>query len=1012
MIYLMDLAKATAHLKPVTSTEYTIGKTNSFHPDGLFSEVIFGSKESPDRKRTFSYIELHCKVMHPSLIKPIERLNKKIILAITRKAAYKLDKGGMLIEDKAGEINSLNSVIKNFEKILSRKEEDQYRIDLRNMVLAYHKRGLAFIDQCLVMPAGFREADVDDIHGGLRIPAVNDYYFKIIRHSMQIQSLSVNSGPMYDILSQKMQQLIDDLYEFLISKISKKEGIVRQSILGKRSDFTGRAVITGGGGKIKVDEIGIPFKALVKLYEPFILYDLYNSGNVERGKLGDLLKLWDPISTLSVPSLKSVLTSISRGFKIPPELEEVIKASVTRAIKDKVVIAKRDPAIHAESVQGFKPVMVDGETIQLSIAKCTAYNADFDGDAMAIYIPVTKEAIEEARDKMISSESKDSMNALSDEFSKDMVIGIYALTQDSPFKNAPKVMKSDDELQTLHPLDIIRYDGEVTTVGRVLFNRILPTKKLHINKPISKSDVENLVKQVYKLYGSSEKEVYVNFCNDMINLGMKYYTIMAPTFSLDDLMDISPSILALKEQLKKEKDPQKAQLIITHIEKELKNYLETKNTNIGLIGKAGGLKGYNQASQILVSKGLITGPSGKTLILSSSFADGFNSDDFFQSGYGSRKGIIDRVINTSDTGYLSRQLVFALQRVEADPRIKDCRTKKYFTVKVTPDLAKRLVGRNLVDPNGKIIPFDNKYIGKVVSLRSPLYCLSKDICLTCYGDLLLRNRTRYVGILAGEICGECLTQTIMRTFHVGGSLNIKTVDVINELSRIIPDEEKHYLLKSFTQQGSKLIAQTDGEIQIDISEYEDPHTDIQQTKDKLDLNYAFFKIKYLSFMLDATIDNKIEIDLKDKVFLESNGVISIKFSKGSVVFDCLPTAQIFSEKIKIISALFSGKIPWRNSDHFCMKLYDIYSDLNKRADLIHFEILASNLLRDKGNPCYPARLNKNYDPIIKSLKSVPGMESWLQAFAFENPKQAITTGLVYTRPGDETILEKLITGNF
>jgi len=1011
MIYLMELDRVTANMKPVTSTEFNVGKSAAFHPDGLFSEIIFGSKESIERKRNFSFIDLHCKVLHPALVKPIERLNKKIILAITRKAAYKMDKTGLLIEDKAGEINSLNAVMKNFEKMLARVEEDQFRIDLKNMALAYHKKGLAFIDKCIVMPAGFRDQEVDEIHGGFRTPPVNDYYFKIMRQSLQIQSLSVFSGPMYDILSQKMQELVDDLYEFLISKVSKKEGMIRQSILGKRADFTGRAVITGGAGKIKVDEIGIPFKALVKLYEPFVLYDLYNSKNVNREKLAELLKMWDPVSTLSIPALKSVLTSIHNGYKIPLELEEVIKASVSRAIIGKVVIAKRDPALHCESVQGFKPVMTEGETIQLSVAKCAAFNADFDGDAMAIYVPVTKEAIDEARDKMISSESKDSMNALSDDFSKDMVIGIYALTQDSPFKNAPKVMKSDDELQTLHPLDIIRYDGEVTTVGRVIFNKIMPTKKMNINKPISKDDVANLAEQAYKLYGHVDKQIYVTFINDMINLGMKYYTIMAPTLSLDDLMDIPADVLALKEELKKESNPEKAQIILNKIQKALRTYLETKNTNLGLMGKAGGLKGYGQASQILVAKGIITGPSGPR-VLSSSFSDGFNSEDFFQSGYGSRQGIIDRVINTSDTGYLSRQLVFALQRVEADPRVKDCKTKRYLTVKVTPDIAKRLSGRYLVDPDGKIVPFDNKYIGKVVSLRSPLYCLSKDICLTCYGNLLLRNRTKYVGILAGEICGECLTQTIMRTFHTGGSVSIKTVDIINELSRIIPDAEKHYLLKSFVQKESKLVAETDGEITIDISEYEDPHADIMQTKDTLSLNYAFFRIKYLSFTADATIDNKIAIDLRDKVFLEHNGIISIKFKKGSVVFDCLPTPQVFSEKIKIINATFSGKTPWRNADHFCMKLYDIYTDLNKRADMIHFEILASNLLRDKGNPSYPARLNKNYDPIVKSLKSIPGMESWLQSFAFENPKQSITTGLVYTRPGDETILEKLITGNF
>jgi DNA-directed RNA polymerase beta' subunit len=1013
MIYLLDLKKATAHLRPVTSTEYTVGKSNAFHPDGLFSEIIFGSKESPDRKKIFSYIDLYSKILHPALIKPIDRLNRKVVLAINREAAFTLDDKNFLVEDKDGEINSLTSVIKNFEKIFSRKEEVQIRIDMKNMVMTYFKRDLAFIDKCIVMPASFRDADTDEIHGGLRIPPINEYYLRIIRQSMQIQSLSVTSGPMYDILSTKMQQLVTELYDFLISKVSKKEGLVRQSILGKRADFTGRAVITGGAGKIKVDEIGIPFKVLVKLYEPFILYDLYNSGNVDRKKLEEELKTWDPISTLSIPAIRSLLTSIHKGFKIPLPLEDIVRSSVARAIVDKVVVAKRDPALHAESVQAFKPVLVDGDTIQLSIAKCAAYNADFDGDAMAIYVPVTKEAIQEAREKMITSESKDSIDMIGDDFSKDIVAGIYALTQDSPSKKAPMILKSDDELQMLHPLDIIKYDGEITTVGRVLFNKILPSKKYYINRSINKSDVKKLVQQIYMEYGLTTKDKYVEFTNNLVNLGVKYFTIMAPSFSLDDLMNIPPHLLELKKHLSEAKTPEDADRIMKQIEKELQLYTEKNKTNIGILGASGALKGgYGQSTQILVAKGLIQGPE-EVKVFSKSYADGLNSDEYFQSGYGSRQGIVDRVINTSATGYLSRQLVFALQRVEADPRIKDCRTKRFLTLKVTPDIAKRLKGRYLVSNKGDLVLFDkSKHLGKVVSLRSPLYCISPSICRTCYGDLLLRNKTKYVGILAGEICGERLTQTIMRTFHVGGSISMRSIDILQEISRIMSDADRHFLIDSFRQEKSKFISNVDGEIEIDISEYEDPHTDIIQTSEKLNLNYAYFKIKYLSYTTEVTIDNKIEILLKDKQFNESEGVIRIKFPKNSIVFDCLPTAEIFSEKVKIIEAILSGRTPWRNADHFCMKIYDIYSTLSTDADMVHFEILASNLLRDAGNPSYPARLNKNYNPVVGSLKSVPGLESWLQAFAFENPKQAITNGLIYDRPTDETILEKIITGNF
>ena len=1011
MIHLLDLKTVTAKLNPVTSPEYVIGKSFNFHPDGLFSETIFGSKESVDRKRNFSFVNLHCKVLHPALVKVLDQLNRKSILAINRQASYKFEKGS-LVEDKDGPINSIASVMANFEQIFGRDEENIRRSDMKKMVYSYFKKDLVFIDKCLIMPAGFRDADINEIEGGLRIDPINEYYLKIIRHALQIQSLSITEGAMYDILSTKMQMLVDELYDYIISKVSKKQGLVRQNILGKRADFTARAVITGGSDKIRADEIGIPFRSLVKLYEPFLLHDLYYSGNVDKTKLSDLLKEWDPLSTLSIPSLRSLLTSIHNGFKIPQDLEDLIRGSVERTIRDKVVIAKRDPSLHAESVQGFKPVMVDGDTIRLSLIKTSSFNADFDGDQMAIYTPITKEAIEEVKSKMVTSESKDGMNIIGDEFNKDIIIGIYTLTQDSQTKKDPILLKSDDDLLKMDPTIAIKYDGEVTTVGRILFNKILPDKKYKISAPLNKSGVNKLALKIYQDYGKTNKDVYVDFCYNLVHLGMKYYTIMAPSFSLNDLMDVPAHILSLKEKLKKAKNPEDADAILKQISKELKEYCEKNNTNIGVIGKAGGLKnGYNQYSQIAVSKGLIQGADDVKL-LSSSYSDGFNSKDYFAGGYGSRKGIIDRVINTSETGYLSRQLVYVLQRVEVDPRVVDCKTKRFFTIKVTEDVASRLSGRYLVNTDGKIVPFDKtKHLGKVVSLRSPLYCTTSKLCRTCYGELMMRNRTKYVGILAGQICGEKLTQTIMRTFHVGGSVSIKTVNILDDMSRSLSDSDKYYLMQSFKQDGSKLIALTDGQIVIDTEEYKDPKEDIDQQENKLDLNYAYFLLKYLSYTTDVTIDNKIEIDLKDKETTYDNHIITIKYKKDSVVFDCIATPDIFSEKIKIISALFSGRAQWRNADHFCMKLFDTYVDLGSKADLVHFEVLASNLLRDKGNPSYPARLNKNYNPTIGSLKAVPGLESWLQAFAFENPKQSITSGLIYDRPTEETILEKMITGN-
>jgi len=1012
MIYLADIEKITKLMSPVTTTDYVVGKGVNFHPEGLFSEKIFGVKDSLERKVTFSYINLHCQILHPALVKPVWILNRKIIDAIERKQSFRFDDKGQLVEDENGNINGISSVVKNFKQMINREETDHRRIDMKNMVMNYLKNNMVFIDKCIVIPAYYRDAEIDEIHGGIRVKPINDYYIKILKQSIQLESISLTEGPMYDILASKMHELVGDLYDYIIKKISKKEGLVRQNILGKRVDFSGGAVITGASSEVKVDEIGIPFKMLVKLFEPFIIYDIHNSGRTNQKLFAELLKEYNG-DTFSIPSTRRLMTNINKGFQLPEPLENLVKASVNRIILDKIILAKRDPALHAESVQAFKPKMVDGSTIKLNILKCSAYNADFDGDRMAVYVPVTKEAIQEAREKMLSSESRDSIKSVSDEFSKDVVIGLYALTRNNNSEKSPILIRDDKQLETLNPNDKIKYDGIVTTVGKVLFNKILPSKKYHVIEPVNKKIINSLTAKIYNDYLNVNDRVYVEFCHEVVKLGMKYYTIMAPSFSLSDF-EIPNSILNMKQELDKAENASEASKITDKMTAALAKYVTEKETNIGVIGRAGGLKnGYSQARQILISKGLITDSKGDVRIIKNSYGDGFKSDEYFESGYGSRKGIIDRVINTSDTGYLSRQLVCALQRVEADPRIRDCRTKRFVTIKAVPDIAKRLVGRYIIDEDRKIVPFNlSKHTDQVIHLRSPIYCLTPSICNVCYGDLLMRNKTNYVGILAAEVCGERLTQTIMRTFHTGGSVSIKTIDIITEISRILDNSHRRLLEKNFVQEKSILKALSDGKIEIDMTDYLDPKKDIVITNSKIQLNYAYFRLKYADTSTDVTIDNKIEIDISDKNVIQNEESISIFYKKNSIVFDCIPTNEAFSEQVKIIESLLSGKTPYKNADHFLMKIYDQYSTLNTNSDLIHLEILASNLLRDKGNPSYPARLNPHYNPVVKSLKSIPRLESWLQSFAFEDPKASITTGLIYDRPSTETILEKLITGEF
>lgn len=383
MINLLDMNKIQEKLTPVTSFEYTVGaKSNQFHPEGLFSEIIFGNKETRERANTFSYIDLNCKVLHPALVKPIYRLNGKILDILQLKQTYNLNKNNMLEAADEGEIDGVTAVIKHFPELISRQEQEGIRSDIKNMILYQFKNNLAFIDKCIVIPAAYRDAQIEDDTGSLRIPVINEYYQKIIKLSLQIKSLGMQEGsPIYEIHAARMFGLINELYDFILSKLSKKQGMVRQDILGKRVDFSGRAVIVGGSADIRSDEIGVPYKMLVKIYEPFILYYLFNSGKVDKSHLGDLLKSYNN-TTLSILTLRQLLTDIQKGHTLPKELDEVIRNAVNEVIKDKALIAKRDPSLHAESVRGYRPVLVDGDSIKITPSCCAGHNADFDGDSL------------------------------------------------------------------------------------------------------------------------------------------------------------------------------------------------------------------------------------------------------------------------------------------------------------------------------------------------------------------------------------------------------------------------------------------------------------------------------------------------------------------------------------------------------------------------------------------------------------------------------------------------------
>jgi DNA-directed RNA polymerase beta' subunit len=263
---------------PVGSPQMFLGKTTSFHPQGLLSEEIFGMEGSPERRSSFSWIDLNCKVIHPTIYDVLtKRIERKIDYVLSGEKSFKLNKNNELEESEEGPISGFKSFEDNIKKIKFRKnskdDEESQRDKIVDMIENNIKQNLFFIDKVIVVSPYVRPVFIGETQKDSMIDEMNEIYRRIILLSNQIKNVS---GTLYDILTFKMQQLVKDLYEFVKVKESKKFGVIRSLMLGKRVDFSARAVITPNP-ELKLGEVGIPMPMACSIFEPFIIYGLVNS---------------------------------------------------------------------------------------------------------------------------------------------------------------------------------------------------------------------------------------------------------------------------------------------------------------------------------------------------------------------------------------------------------------------------------------------------------------------------------------------------------------------------------------------------------------------------------------------------------------------------------------------------------------------------------------------------------------------------------------------------------------
>ncbi len=683
---------------------------------------------------------------------------------------------------------------------------------------------------------------------------LNDLYRRVINRNNRLKKLLDLGAPEIIVNNEKrmLQEAVDALFDnnrrsrpvvgannrplkSLSDMLKGKQGRFRQNLLGKRVDYSGRSVIVVGP-QLKLHQCGLPKVMALELFKPFLMKRLVELGQV--------------------PNIKSAKRVVERAKPIVWDvLEEVIK--------DQAVLLNRAPTLHRLGIQSFEPVLVEGKAIQIHPLVCPPYNADFDGDQMAVHVPLSLKAQAETRLLMLSTN-----NALSPAHgepliapTQDMVLGTFYLTAEGEgeLKGEGTHFSHPDEAVLAYENDELHLQAKIvvrmkekgiegritTTVGRIIFNRALPEDHPFINEEINKEKLKKITEELYRKY---DWDKVAEVLDNLKELGFKYAAKPGITIGVED-MAIPPDKEKILEFHEKEAemvekqykrglitDDERHQRIVDIWNRATDEVTESMEKNFGkfnpiyMMATSGARGSIKQVRQLAGMRGLVANPKGEIIDrpIKSNFREGLSVLEYFISTHGARKGLADTALRTADSGYLTRRLVDVSQDVIV--KEKDCGTTQGFAKPVFDDERnpnRNLIGRVALEPithpqTGEVIVGENEEIDeekleklvasglKEVVLRSVLFCRTKQgVCQRCYGWSLADRRMveigEAVGIIAAQSIGEPGTQLTMRTFHTGG---VAGEDITHGLPRVVE------LFEARKPKGQAIMAEVSGKAEI------------------------------------------------------------------------------------------------------------------------------------------------------------------------------------------------------
>jgi DNA-directed RNA polymerase subunit beta' len=704
---------------------------------------------------------------------------------------------------------------------------------------------------------------------------LNDLYRRVINRNNRLKRLLELGAPDVIVRNEKrmLQEAVDSLIDnsqrgkalsrrgrrelkSLSDMLKGKKGRFRRNLLGKRVDYSGRSVIVVGP-QLKLYQCGLPRNMALELFRPFVISRL--------------------VSHSYAANVKGAKRFIERNR---PEVWEVLE----EVIKERPVLLNRAPTLHRLGIQAFEPIMIEGSAIQLHPLVTTAFNADFDGDQMAVHVPLSQKAVNEARELMLSS--KNLLKPADGEPiigpSKDMVLGVYYLTmseENRPHKGDGRAFANMDEVDlaySLGQLDLHTkillivttwYDDQAnrlpvpedrlieTTVGRVIFNRILPPEIQFINWKLDKGGLKDLIAELYEVGGEDETTEVADRIKD---IGFTYATRSGYSIAISDIFvphekqEIITQALQEAEVVQRDyrrgllTEQEQNERVIAIWQRTTSDVADAvrrnmdPNGNLATMANSGATKGgFGPISQLAGMRGLMADPSGRIIPLPirSNFREGLNALEYFISTHGARKGLADTALRTADAGYLTRRLVDVAQDVIINE--EDCGTQEGVLIRKADDVAgqsmgtrlfSRLVAQRIVDPaTGEVLAerdevLDHELVRRITSadveevyVRSPLTCeLIHGICAKCYGMDLGRGKMveigSAVGIVAAQSIGEPGTQLTLRTFHTGG------VAAGSDITTGLPRVEELFEARR-TPKGEAVVSEIAGVVRVMQSDH-------------------------------------------------------------------------------------------------------------------------------------------------------------------------------------------------